>query len=74
MNQGCAGSSAISTNFPSGERPDTFITVLIPEFVPAVWWHHLLHNQTALRLKARLLFEPWVTVTSVPWVIQGADR
>ena len=31
------------------------------------WWEHLLHNQSALRLKARLLFQPGVMVTSVPW-------
>jgi hypothetical protein len=31
------------------------------------WWEHLLHNQSALRLKGRLLFEPGVMVTSVPW-------
>ena len=35
------------------------------------WWQNLLHNQTALRLKARLLFEPSVTVTSVPWVLES---
>ena len=33
----------------------------------------LLHNQTALRLKARLYFEPAVTVTSVPWVLEAPD-
>jgi hypothetical protein len=43
--------------------------VIIPEYVVEHWWEHLLHNQTALRLKARLRFEPMVTVTSVPWVL-----
>jgi hypothetical protein len=37
------------------------------------WWQHVLHNQTALRLKSRLLFEPAVTVTSVPWLIGVAQ-
>ncbi len=35
---------------------DTVITVVIPEFVPVKWWHHLLHNQTAFFLKFALLF------------------
>ncbi len=47
--------------------------MIIPEYVVGRWWQHLLHNQTALRLKGRLLFEPAVTVTSVPWLI-GAVR
>jgi hypothetical protein len=47
------------------------IAVIIPEYVVSHWWQALLHNQTALRLKARLLFEPSVTVTSVPWLLGG---
>jgi hypothetical protein len=43
------------------------LTVILPEFVPAHWWEHLLHNQTALRLKAALLFRPGTVVTSVPY-------
>jgi hypothetical protein len=49
------------------ERPDEYITVLVPEFVVKHWWHHLLHNQSALTLKAALLFRPRVVVTSVPF-------
>ncbi len=55
------------------DYPGAVISIIIPEYVVGHWWHHLLHNQTALRLKARLLFEPWVTVTSVPWVIGGTE-
>jgi amino acid transporter len=51
------------------EHPGDVISVVIPEFVVEHWWQNLLHNQTALRLKGRLLFEPSVTVTSVPWVL-----
>jgi amino acid transporter len=51
------------------EHPGDVISIVIPEYVVAHWWQNLLHNQTALRLKARLLFEPSVTVTSVPWVL-----
>ena len=46
--------------------PEYTITVLLPEFVVAHWWEHLLHNQTALRLKAALLFRPGIVVTSMP--------
>ncbi len=53
------------------EHPGDVISIVIPEYVVAHWWQHLLHNQTALRLKGRLLFEPSVTVTSVPWVLGG---
>jgi amino acid transporter len=49
------------------ERPNDFITVLLPEFVPARWWHHLLHNQRALLIKGALLFRPNIVVTSVPY-------
>ena len=51
------------------DYPGDVISIIIPEYVVGHWWQNLLHNQTALRLKARLLFEPSVTVTSVPWVI-----
>jgi hypothetical protein len=37
------------------------------------WWEHLLHNQSALRLKGRLLFEPGVMVTSVPWQLASSQ-
>jgi amino acid transporter len=49
------------------ERPDDFVTILLPEFVPARWWHHLLHNQRALLIKGALLFRPNIVVTSVPY-------
>jgi amino acid transporter len=49
------------------ERPNDFLTVVLPEFVPAKWWHHLFHNQRALLIKGALLFKPNVVVTSVPF-------
>jgi hypothetical protein len=55
------------------DYPGDVISIIIPEYVVSHWWQNLLHNQTALRLKARLLFEPSVTVTSVPWVV-GARK
>ena len=48
-------------------RDDDIITVLLPEFVSARWWQHILHNQTGLLIKAALLFKPKIVVTSVPY-------
>lgn len=45
---------------------DYTVTVLLPEFVVGHLWEHILHNQTALTLKAALLFRPGIVVTSVP--------
>jgi hypothetical protein len=53
------------------ESPRDVVTVFIPEYVVGRWWEHLLHNQSALRLKGRLLFEPGVMVTSVPWQLNS---
>jgi hypothetical protein len=55
-------------------EPGTLINVLIPEFVTAGWWSQLLHNQTGFAVKATLIFEPGVAVTSVPWHLATADR
>ena len=55
------------------EYPGDVISIVIPEYVVAHWWEHLLHNQTALRLKGRLLFEPSVAVTSVPFVLGARE-
>ncbi len=49
------------------DHPDDYVTVVLPEFVPARWWHHLFHNQRALLIKAALLFKPHTIVTSVPF-------
>ncbi len=48
-------------------NPRDTLTVVLPEYVPSHWWEHLLHNQTALRLKAALLFHPGIVVTNVPY-------
>ena len=50
--------------------PETYVTLVLPEFIPARWWHHLLHNQTALLIKGALLFRPRVVVTSVPFHLE----
>ena len=54
------------------ESPRDVVTVFIPEYVVGHWWEHLLHNQSALRLKGRLLFTPGVMVTSVPWQLHSS--
>ena len=56
------------------ESPRTVVTVFIPEYVVGRWWEQLLHNQSALRLKGRLLFMPGVMVTSVPWQLTSSER
>jgi hypothetical protein len=52
------------------EHPDGYVTVVLPEFVPARWWHHLFHNQRALLIKGALLFKPKTIVTSVPFHLE----
>jgi hypothetical protein len=56
------------------DSPRDVVCVYIPEYVVGHWWENLLHNQSALRLKSRLLFEPGVMVTSVPYQLDSTDR
>ncbi len=58
----------------SKESPRTVVTVFIPEYVVGHWWEQVLHNQSALRLKGRLLFMQNVMVTSVPWQLNSSER
>src|SRR4051794_6551961 len=52
--------------------PRDVVSVFVPEYVVGHWWEAVLHNQSALRLKARLLFQPGVMVTSVPWQLSSS--
>jgi amino acid transporter len=54
------------------ESPRDVVTVFIPEYVLGHWWEQLLHNQSALRLKAKLLLQPGVIVASVPYQLRSA--
>ncbi len=54
--------------------PRDVVTVFIPEYVVGHWWEQLLHNQSALRLKGRLLFQPGVMVTSVAYQLRSSER
>jgi len=56
------------------KSPRDVVTVFIPEYVVGHWWEQLLHNQSALRLKARLLFQPGVMVTSVAYQLRSSER
>ena len=53
------------------QSPRDVVTVFIPEYVVGHWWEQLLHNQRALRLKSRLLFQPAVMVTSAPYQLES---
>ncbi|MFF0560498.1 APC family permease [Streptomyces sp. NPDC020472] len=55
------------------QSPRDAVSVYIPEYVVGHWYEHLLHNQSALRLKGRLLFTPGVMVTSVPYQLQSSE-
>ena len=55
------------------ESPRDLVVVYIPEYVVGHWWEQLLHNQSALRLKGRLLFTPGVVVASVPWQLASSE-
>jgi hypothetical protein len=55
------------------QSPRDLVAVYIPEYVVGRWWEQLLHNQSALRLKGRLLFTPGVMVTSVPYQLHSSE-
>lgn len=56
------------------QSPRDLVVVYIPEYVVGHWWEQLLHNQSAMRLKTRLLFTPGVVVSSVPWQLNSAEH
>jgi hypothetical protein len=55
-------------------HPDETLTVILPEYVVAHWWEYFLHNQTAFRLKAALLFRPGIVVSDVPQHLRDRPR
>jgi amino acid transporter len=56
------------------QRDDDTLVIVLPELVATKWWHQLLHNQSALRLKALLLFRPGTVVVNVPYHIRRHKR
>ena len=55
------------------DNPGDMVAVYVPEYVVRHWWETLLHNQSAIRLKTRLLFVPGVVTTSVPVLLNGVE-
>ena len=53
-------------------HPRDLVVIYLPEYVVGHWWEQLLHNQSALRLKARLLFQRGVMLTNVPWQLASS--
>ena len=56
------------------QSPRDAISIFIPQYVVGHWWEQLLHNQSAIRLKSRLLFTPGVMVVSVPWQLMSSEN
>jgi hypothetical protein len=56
------------------ENPNDMVTVFVPEYVLGHWWEQLLHNQSALRLKGRLLYQRRVVVASVPYQLRSTGQ
>jgi amino acid transporter len=54
----------------SQQEPEAPLTVVVPEFIPKRWWEHLLHSQSALRLKLALLSKPNITVVDIPYHLE----
>jgi amino acid transporter len=52
--------------------PRELVVVFVPQYVVGHWWENLLHNQSALRLRTRLQFQPGVMITSVPWQLESS--
>jgi amino acid transporter len=54
------------------ESPRELVVVFVPQYVVGHWWENVLHNQSALRLRARLQFMPGVMITTVPWQLESS--
>ncbi len=52
-------------------QPNELITIVVPQFKPKRWWHNLLHTQAAMMLRVALLARPGITVTDVPYHLDG---
>jgi amino acid transporter len=54
------------------DSPREVVVVFVPQYVVGHWWENVLHNQSALRLRARLQFQPGVMITTVPWQLESS--
>src|SRR3712207_5327826 len=54
------------------DSPRELVVVFVPQYVVGHWWENVLHNQSALRLRTRLQFQPGVMITTVPWQLESS--
>ena len=54
------------------DSPRELVVVFVPQYVVGHWGENVLHNQSALRLRARLQFQPGVMITTVPWQLESS--
>jgi amino acid transporter len=54
------------------DSPRELVVVFVPQYVVGHWWENILHNQSALRLRSRLQFQPGVMITTVPWQLESS--
>jgi amino acid transporter len=54
------------------DSPRELVVVFVPQYVVGHWWENILHNQSALRLRTRLQFQPGVMITTVPWQLESS--
>jgi hypothetical protein len=54
------------------DSPRELVIIFVPQYVVGHWWENVLHNQSALRLRARLQFQPGVMITTVPWQLESS--
>jgi hypothetical protein len=48
-------------------QPNETLTIVVPQFVPRKWWHHILHEQTAVLLRLALVSYSGIVITNVPY-------
>ncbi len=51
-------------------QPNETISIIVPQFVPKHWWSNALHTQTAMTLRAALMFRRGIVITSVPYQVE----
>jgi amino acid transporter len=52
------------------QRPDAFVTIVLPEFITAHWWERYLHERSALRLHRAFEKHPNIAVVMVPYLLE----
>ncbi|MGB8645150.1 MAG: amino acid permease, partial [Anaerolineae bacterium] len=52
------------------QKPNAFVSIVVPEFIPAHWWEGFLHNRTANVLRKAFELHPNVAVVLVPYLLE----